>query len=148
MTALPPHLRPTTTPDTDPVAVIVGDHYRISVLTPRLVRFEWSASGQFTDAATQVVWNRQFPVADFTLDRDGEALQIRTPFIQVDYDGQEFSASGLVVRALGVSNYRSVWRFGRRRSPRCTGSPRIFAGPPARSTRPTVPYRSSPACCR
>ncbi|MHB1009568.1 MAG: glycoside hydrolase family 31 protein [Propionibacteriaceae bacterium] len=128
MPALPPHLRPTTTPATDPAVVIAGPRYRISMLTPRLVRFEWSPSGQFTDAATQVVWNRGLPVADFALDRDGDALQIRTPFIQVDYDGQEFSAAGLVVRALGVSNYRSVWRFGETEKPEMYGIPTNLRG--------------------
>ena len=51
---LPPHLRPETTPATDPSAIVTGPNYRISMLTPRLVRLEWSPTGQFTDAATQV----------------------------------------------------------------------------------------------
>ena len=128
MPALPPHLRPRTTPTTDPAAVVTGPSYRISMLTTRLVRLEWSPSGEFTDAATQVVWNREFPTADFTLTRDGDALQIRTPFIQVDYDGKEFSAFGLTVRALGVSNYRSVWRYGETEKPEVFGIPTNLLG--------------------
>jgi len=125
---LPPHLVPETTPDTDPACIITGPNYRISMLTPRLVRLEWSPTGEFTDAATQVVWNRQFPAPDFALTRDRDALQIRTPFIQVDYDGSEFTPFGLTVRALGVSNYRAVWRYGEIEKTESFGIPHNLRG--------------------
>jgi alpha-glucosidase (family GH31 glycosyl hydrolase) len=125
---LPPHLRPETTPATDPSAIVTGPNYRISLLTPRLVRLEWSPTGQFTDAATQVVWNRQFPATDFTLRRDGDALHIRTPFLQLDYDGKEFTAFGLTVHALGVSSYHSIWRYGEREKATSFGLPTNLGG--------------------
>lgn len=125
---LPSHLRPKTTPLTDPAAIISGPNYRISMLTSRLVRVEWSPTGEFTDAATQVVWNRQFPAPEFTLSRDGDSLQIRTDFIQLDYDGSEFTPYGLTVRALGVSSYGSIWRFGEPEKPGSFGVPRNLGG--------------------
>lgn len=112
MPQLPQHLVPSTTPQTDPSAIVQGPHYRISVLTPQLVRLEWSPDDRFTDEATQVVWNRTFPPVDFTLRRDGDAVHLRTPYFQLDYDGGEFTAYGLSVKAFGVSNYHSVWRYG------------------------------------
>lgn len=128
MPILPPHLRPSTTPATDPAAVVQGSNYRISVLTPRLVRLEWSPTGEFTDAATQVVWNRTFPAADFTVRRDGDAVQIRTPHLILDYDGGEFRPFGLTVHALGVTNYHSMWRYGEPSKAEVYGMPTNFGG--------------------
>lgn len=34
-------------------AVIVGDHFRITMLTTALIRFEYSEDGGFEDRATQ-----------------------------------------------------------------------------------------------
>ncbi len=45
-------------------AVIVGDHFRITMLTTALIRFEYSEDGGFEDRATQMVCNRDFPVPD------------------------------------------------------------------------------------
>ena len=47
-------------------AVIVGDHFRITMLTTALIRFEYSEDGGFEDRATQMVCNRDFPVQEFT----------------------------------------------------------------------------------
>ena len=38
-------------------AVIVGDHFRITMLTTALIRFEYSEDGGFEDRATQMVCN-------------------------------------------------------------------------------------------
>lgn len=43
-----------------PQAVITGEHYRFTVLTPKLIRLEYAENGVFEDRATQTVLNRQF----------------------------------------------------------------------------------------
>ena len=48
-----------------PTAVHKGDFYRITVLTDRLVRLEYSVSGNFVDNLTDLVSNRNFPVPLF-----------------------------------------------------------------------------------
>ena len=53
-------------------AVIAGDHYRITMLTTALIRFEYSEDGQFEDRATQMVCNRDFPVPEFKVSDGGE----------------------------------------------------------------------------
>ena len=40
------HFRPTGNPVADPANVVMGDGYRITLLTDGLVRLEWSASGR------------------------------------------------------------------------------------------------------
>lgn len=42
-------------PAASPEAVIQGDHYRFTVLTPWLMRLEYSETGKFEDRATQCV---------------------------------------------------------------------------------------------
>ena len=43
---------------TDKSMIIQGEGYRISLLTDRLIRLEYSKKNIFTDAATQTVLNR------------------------------------------------------------------------------------------
>ena len=42
-------------------AVVRGENYRITILTPRLFRLEYSEDGVFEDRPTQCVLNREFP---------------------------------------------------------------------------------------
>ena len=82
--ALPPQAIPRADdPVADPKAVVTVGHARFTVLTPQLIRMEWSADGKFEDHASFVFINRRLPVPKFTN---------RT----VEYDGQ--SASALTIR--------------------------------------------------
>ncbi|MBB1500884.1 hypothetical protein H5397_05460 [Propioniciclava sp. MC1683] len=110
--ALPERFRPTTTPFTDPAQVLVGPTWRITVLTERLLRLEWSDDGQFEDRATQVVWNRDLPAVPYEVSHDGDALQLSTRGLQLSWDGRRFSPGGLQVRQPGVRDWRSVWHYG------------------------------------
>ncbi|MDA8440254.1 MAG: DUF4968 domain-containing protein, partial [Propionibacterium sp.] len=100
----------TTSPLADHASQVVGPTYRITVLTERLVRFEYSPSGRFEDRATQVVVNRDFPTPEFTVARSGDAVRIITSSFQLSYDGTVPSATSLEVSS-GAS-YHGVWRPG------------------------------------
>ncbi len=100
----------------DPVAVddnvIRGEQYRITVLTQRLLRLEWSATGRFEDRPTQVVLDRAFPASEFSCrDVDGR-IEIDTPYLQLRYDRGPFRPAGLSVRVVGVRDHDAVWRPG------------------------------------
>lgn len=96
-----------------PGAVVQGDRFRFTVLTSRLLRLEWNPEGQFVDDATAVVVNRGFPVPDFEVMRDGDAVTIRTEHLELAYDGRPFSAASLSVRLLSATDHHySTWRFG------------------------------------
>ncbi len=110
MASLPARLRLTTSPLADPAAQVVGPNYRITVLTERLVRFEYSPTGRFEDRASQVVVNRDFPTPDFSITRSGDAVQIITSSFQLNYSGGIPTSSSLEVKAGG--NYHGVWRPG------------------------------------
>ena len=65
-------------PVCDPKAVVRGEKYRITILTPALVRLEYSENGQFEDRPTQSVLNRNFPVPEYKVLDDEEELSIFT----------------------------------------------------------------------
>ncbi|MFF2372154.1 TIM-barrel domain-containing protein [Agromyces sp. NPDC058110] len=97
-----------------PESVIEGEHYRFTVLTERLIRIEWSDSGAFVDGQTAVVVDREFPPADFTATRsDDGGLVIRTRYLELQYDGREFSSSGLSISLHAAPDiHYSTWRYG------------------------------------
>ena len=64
-------------------AVIVGDHFRITMLTTALIRFVYSEDGGFEDRATQMVCNRDFPVPEFRVSDSGEELHIYTKDLEI-----------------------------------------------------------------
>ncbi|MBP3813198.1 MAG: DUF4968 domain-containing protein, partial [Butyrivibrio sp.] len=66
--------------------VISGDKYRITVLTDRLLRFEYSDEGRFEDGLTKTVINRDFPDVDSYVRRENGLLIIETDELLVKYD--------------------------------------------------------------
>ena len=65
MTKLEPRLTVKTRPITVKENILTGEGYRISVLTPSLVRVEANKNNVFTDEATQYIWYRDFPAVPF-----------------------------------------------------------------------------------
>jgi hypothetical protein len=56
---------PAANPVADPRAEVISDQARFTVLTPRLIRMEFSADGRFEDRASLVFINRLMPVPPF-----------------------------------------------------------------------------------
>ncbi|MGN0353727.1 MAG: TIM-barrel domain-containing protein [Muricoprocola sp.] len=93
--------------------IIQGDKYRITVLTPGLIRLEYDEEGQFEDRATQVVWNRDFAPTEFTVKETEEELKITTDRVYMIYNKKEFSSFGLSIQVRGnISAYQSIWHYG------------------------------------
>ena len=93
--------------------IVAGTCYRISVLTPGLVRLEYSEKGIFEDRPTQVVWNRDLGVCDYRVSDTGNFLEIITDRIHLHYDKKRFSAEGLFIKAEdGFLQEENVWHYG------------------------------------
>ena len=73
-------------PVANPQSVIVSGHARFTVLTPRLVRLEWSETGEFEDRGTYAFPTR-FTSAPprYTTRLDGEGLTIDTGALALHY---------------------------------------------------------------
>ena len=105
----------TPTPTTEAAAradaqVFTGPTWRVSVLGPCLVRFEWHPEGEFVDEPTQMVLARPLEPTTVTGEERDGGIQVITDTFQLDYDGGQPSASGLSVKSR--DSYHSVWRYG------------------------------------
>jgi alpha-glucosidase (family GH31 glycosyl hydrolase) len=98
-------------------AVIRGPTYRFTLLTSRVLRYEWAADGIFEDRASTFAINRHFPVPEYyvrddTTGPDGK-LEIVTPTFQVSYNKQRFSANGFSVSFNSkVTAWGADWLYG------------------------------------
>lgn len=116
-------------PVADPAATIVDGHARFTLLTPRLVRMEWSADGRFEDRASLVFIQRRLAVPRHTVRRAGGWLTVRTDDLTVRYrEGSgRFAAGNLEVR-LRVDGRDVVWRPGEVDSTNLKGTTRTLDG--------------------
>ncbi|MEK5266759.1 MULTISPECIES: glycoside hydrolase [unclassified Heyndrickxia] len=100
-------------PQADPQAVITGEHYRFTVLTPKLIRLEYAENGVFEDRATQTVLNRQFPVPAFRKLENDVSLEIITEAFHLHYLKKgPFSPNALFIDV--KSNFTNYKNRGRR----------------------------------
>ena len=66
--------------------MIVGEKFRFTFLTERLVRLEYSATGQFVDELSQRVIFRKFPKVEFKVSKTETLLQVVTSYFTLNYD--------------------------------------------------------------
>ena len=66
-------------------SVIQGKKFRITVLTERVVRLEFSESGVFVDRPTQLIINRNTNYSNFKFEQDNSGLRITNKFFVLDY---------------------------------------------------------------
>lgn len=66
-------------------AIFKGNKYRITILKPSLIRFEYSENGVFNDAPTELIWYRNFEKPEFTVKEDSKYLQITTKYVKITY---------------------------------------------------------------
>ena len=69
----------------NPECVYKGNHYRITVLTERLVRLEYSKEGKFVDNPTALVLNRNFPKPKFVVRQDDNTFILTTNYFELVY---------------------------------------------------------------
>ena len=58
--------------------IITAGNVRVSVLTERMIRVEFSTDGKFTDLPSQTVWYRNFGKVDFSSAENADVLTVRT----------------------------------------------------------------------
>ena len=101
--------------ETRPLALtenmVVGDKYRFTILTPSLIRMEYSPKGVFEDRASQSVFFRDFPVNQFTKSCSDGWGKIETENLIVTYkENAEFASDTLRIK-LKIEP-ASTWNFG------------------------------------
>ncbi len=96
-------------------AIVRGSHYRMTVLTERMVRLEYSPSGTFVDQQTQIVLNRKFALPEFRVKDTGNEIKVVTKYLIVTYTkDQPFSARTLNIQMIGNPYLKKsgTWFYG------------------------------------
>ena len=99
--------------DTNAVSRVQGEKYRITLLTPQLIRMEYAEDGVFEDRPTKMAVFRDFPAVEYRCWRTERGLEIRTDFINLYYDEKPFSANGLwAENRSDCHGIFSTWHYG------------------------------------
>ena len=78
----------------DEKSIAKGANYRISVITERIIRLEFSPSGQFNDRPTQLIKKRNITTPEFSIRQDANILEITSKYFSLTYiKGQPFIGS-------------------------------------------------------
>ena len=118
-----------TTPVCHKEAEVKGDYYRFTVLTPRLIRMEYSKNGEFEDRATQTVINRCFDVPQYSVIEHDGVLKIRTDCIEIQYLKGEFNKNNLRAKFIGDFEGRGFsWAYGQEVRGNLKGTARTLDG--------------------
>ena len=92
-------------------SILAGNRYRFTVLTPSLIRLEYSPDGNFEDRASQVAFYRDFPACEFTCNHVNGEVTVETDALVLRYaEEQPFNEDTLDIR-LKIEP-ASHWRFG------------------------------------
>ena len=92
------------TPTADPKAAVIHGNARFTVLTPQLIRMEWTADGKFEDHASLVFLNRRLPVPTYTAKEGAQGdFTIKTDSVELNYRpapnaGGKFTADNLEIK--------------------------------------------------
>lgn len=88
-------------PTANPEATVTFGKARFTVLTPRLVRMEWSEDGKFEDRATLGIVNRRLEVPEYDVRKNRNSITLKTGFLTLKYHGQDkFDAENLSISFL------------------------------------------------
>jgi alpha-glucosidase (family GH31 glycosyl hydrolase) len=107
-------------PVADPHAIVTDGNARFTLLTPQLIRLEWSADGKFENHASLVFLNRKLPVPKFvrsvTARGGSTVLTLQTSDLTLVYRAQhgsdgKFSPDTLTIK-LKVGGQDVVWHPG------------------------------------
>ena len=133
---------PADNPVADPRAVIHFGHARFTVLTPQLIRMEWSSDDHFEDHASFVFINRHLAVPAFSrqIANNGHSLTIQTSALTLTWNAQadgRFTPDDLSIR-LTVAGHAVTWHPGMEDSRNLEGTTRTLDGALGSKTREPI----------
>ncbi len=88
--------------------IISSSDYRITVLTDRLIRLEYSPEGLFEDRLTKMVINRHLDDVTPDVTRQDGMLVVETKELILRYNEKEFTTQGLSIE---LKNFGTTWHF-------------------------------------
>lgn len=105
-------------PKADEKAVVTSGNTRFTMLTPQMIRIQYSANGLFEDRATFAVVNRRLPVPQFTSKTENGYLIIETEALKLTYKvGGIIKATDQTTNVLKIefnmNGHASTWYPGK-----------------------------------
>ena len=97
--------------NSQPTNIFKGSKYRISVLTPRLVRIEYNTTSNFVDNLTELVMSRNFSVPLMDVKQDNNFLEIKTNYFTLSYAKEKpiDKPNNLLIKQNGTND---EWYYG------------------------------------
>jgi hypothetical protein len=115
-------------PQANPDSVVVRGNVRFTVLTERLLRLEWSPTGEFTDFATFAFPNRRLDQPPtFALHEDETTLRIETRSLTLSYQlgSGTFTPENLAI-SFQLGDQMQTWRPGQQDTANLGGTRRTL----------------------
>ena len=99
----------------NPECVYTGKNYRITVLTERLIRLEYSKEGKFIDNPTALVLQRNFPKPKFVVRQDEKTFILTTSYFELVYNKEKSFYGGKISPTsnlkINLLNTEKVWYY-------------------------------------
>ncbi len=116
-------------PVADPAAVVTEGNARFTVLTPELIRMEWSNDGKFIDSPSLVFVNRNLPVPPHRSFTENGWLVIKTSGLTLRYkkDSGEFDKDNLSIE-MNFDGKSLIWHPGLKDTTNLLGTIRTLDG--------------------
>lgn len=77
--------KPNFHPQANPNAIVVKNNARFTILTPSLIRMEYDPEREFEDRPSQIAWNRDLPVPQFSNSAENKKFIIETEALKLEY---------------------------------------------------------------
>ena len=97
--------------------IYIGDYYRVTVLTSRLIRVEYSAEKKFVDLASYAVWFRKFNDVQFSVTEQGPTAVVETDDVKFFINKNngkplfvEIKESGRKIKCDNKGNFKGTCR--------------------------------------
>jgi len=104
--------------------VVVDGHARFTVITPTLIRMEYSKDGKFINRRSYFAWQRQVKPPQFTVKRSAAALSIATARMKLTWtDGPDgLNASNLSITFKNGHGKWKTWHPGEKQTANLGGT--------------------------
>ena len=89
--------------------IFVGQKYRLTVLSDRLIRFEYNENGFFINEPSKLVMNRKFNQPKFIVKQDDNYIEISTSYFNLKYTKDKEPKKNLEIK---LTDSDKGWHFG------------------------------------
>jgi hypothetical protein len=98
--------------------IVVDGYARFTVITPTLMRLEYSGNRTFVDRRSYFAWERDVPPPPFTVQRTGGRLSITTSRMELTWTRgtHDFDAADLSIAFRNADGGWQTWRPGEKQS--------------------------------